>query len=443
MADDDRSLRRALTPGQRAGLTGAAGVVALVALLAFAWMQVHAAGAGGEATAHAEQRLAVVGAFVVSAAVVAVVAHTRRVARLARRRAREEARLRVDMHRSRLDATLQRALDMTGSEEHVAFVVERALRAASPEHPVEWKLSDLRTGHLRRVVVSDADARWAGCDVVEPEHCPAILRGETRVFASSDQIDACWHLQGRPGGRCSAVCVPVGASGRAVGVFHRVGREHEHPGEIQLGDLELIARKAGERIGLLRVMLETETEARTDSLTGLLNRRTVERSVGLLDQEGVPYAVAFGDLDHFKRLNDLHGHATGDRALRLFAHVLRDAVRPSDIVGRYGGEEFVVVLPGCDSGDALPVVERVRRQLHEAFANAGVPAFTVSFGIADTVDAPRFGEVVRLADECLLEAKAAGRDRIVVHPRLPGPGRMLDLDAGHTSGATVDPNGVP
>ena len=186
MLNGDRGRPRVLTPGQRSALLGVFGVLLLAGLLAFTWTQVHAAGAGPDAAARAERRLVAVDAVVLTAAVAAVVVRARRVAREAHRRASEEARIRADIHRSRLDSTLQLALEMTASEDHVAFVVERALREASPERPVEWKLADSRTGHLQRVVVSQPDTTWPGCDVGEPEHCAAILRGETRVFASSD-----------------------------------------------------------------------------------------------------------------------------------------------------------------------------------------------------------------------------------------------------------------
>jgi diguanylate cyclase (GGDEF)-like protein len=94
------------------------------------------------------------------------------------------------------------------------------------------------------------------------------------------------------------------------------------------------------------------------------------------------FVVAYLDIDHFKVLDDLHGHDTGDRALRLFARVLRDSIRPRDIPARYGGEEFVVVLPECSIGDARVVADRFRTRLAAALGGETIPDFTVSVGLA-------------------------------------------------------------
>jgi diguanylate cyclase (GGDEF)-like protein len=216
------------------------------------------------------------------------------------------------------------------------------------------------------------------------------------------------------------VCVPVSIAGKTVGVVHATGPDHHPPAGSTTADLELIARKAGERIGILRAFSRTEAQARTDPLTGLLNRRSLETAVRDLAAEAHPYAVAYGDLDHFKLLNDVHGHDTGDRALRLFARVLRDSVRPNDIAARYGGEEFVVVLPDCTIADAYAVVDRVRARLADAQRGGTVPSFTVSFGLAPGEPNLAFGEIVEQADVALLQAKSEGRDRVVLAGKRDG-----------------------
>ena len=129
--------------------------------------------------------------------------------------------------------------------------------------------------------------------------------------------------------------------------------------------------------------------------------------------------MAYGDLDHFKDLNDTFGHAAGDRALRTFSQVLRDSLRPVDIPGRYGGEEFVIVLPECPVDEARQVLERVRERLAERIVIADLPPFTISFGVASSEQAADFDQVVSLADAALLSAKAGGRDQIVTSA---GPG---------------------
>ena len=154
-----------------------------------------------------------------------------------------------------------------------------------------------------------------------------------------------------------------------------------------------------------------------------MNRRSLENQVKELAEDGHGYVVAYGDIDHFKHLNDLHGHDIGDRALRLFSRVLRDSVRPSDLPARYGGEEFVIVLPDCGTDAAVDVVERVREQLAAHLADGQVPAFTVSFGVAESKSNVLFSETLDQADHALLQAKSDGRDRVVTVPTSP---RSLD-----------------
>jgi predicted signal transduction protein with EAL and GGDEF domain len=107
--------------------------------------------------------------------------------------------------------------------------------------------------------------------------------------------------------------------------------------------------------------------------------------------------------------------------LRLFARVLRDSVRPGDLVARYGGEEFVVVLPDCTVPDARAVTERVRERLKASLEGAAVPRFTVSFGLAVSRPDWTFSETLEVADAALLDAKATGRDRVVVAGADTGP----------------------
>jgi diguanylate cyclase (GGDEF)-like protein len=121
------------------------------------------------------------------------------------------------------------------------------------------------------------------------------------------------------------------------------------------------------------------------------------------------------DLDHFKMLNDTYGHETGDRALRSFASMLRATLRVEDIVCRYGGEEFALILPGCSAHEASEILERVRLELHAATRQGGVPSYTASFGVVDADPAEDLEAVLRRADSSLFEAKRGGRDRIVIN----------------------------
>ena len=136
--------------------------------------------------------------------------------------------------------------------------------------------------------------------------------------------------------------------------------------------------------------------------------------------DGTAYALAYGDLDNFKALNDTYGHEVGDQALRLFSNVVTDSMRPNDIAARYGGEEFVIVLPQCDANAATIILERIRENLALALTTGRVAPFTVSFGL-HPADADTFDDVVATADHALLAAKAAGRNRSRSRPRRAPP----------------------
>ena len=201
--------------------------------------------------------------------------------------------------------------------------------------------------------------------------------------------------------------------GNSVGVFHVTTEDGSPPSDTVEKNVEVVARRASERLAMLRAFQVSQTQANSDSLTGLMTRRSLESAVRELHGTGTQYSVAYGDLDHFKDLNDTFGHAAGDRALRTFSQVLRDSLRPIDIAGRYGGEEFVIVLPECPVDEARQVLERVRERLAERIVVADLPPFTISFGLASSDQAADFDQVVALADTALLSAKAGGRDQVV------------------------------
>ena len=310
------------------------------------------------------------------------------------------------------DARLGRAIDMVDNEEAVFEVVHRALTQQLPDSRGEFLLADSSHAHLQRVTVASEEA--PGCTVDSPHNCPAVRRGQTTVFARDSELDSCPRLSHRSYGSCSAVCVPVTVMGRAAGVLHAVDEPGHVPNQEQLHAMETLARLVGAKLGLLRAMQRTSLQAATDPLTGLANRRTLEEAVRELFERGDDFALAIADLDHFKLLNDAHGHEAGDRALRLFARTMRDTVRPNDVVARYGGEEFVIILRDAGMVDALHALERVRRRLAERLAAGTTPVYTSSFGLAHSTSADRFDELFSLADQALLTAKATGRDRIAI-----------------------------
>jgi diguanylate cyclase (GGDEF)-like protein len=214
----------------------------------------------------------------------------------------------------------------------------------------------------------------------------------------------------------AATCVPITILGTPTAVLHAVYDEghDEQALHESVTQLESIGISLGTRLGMLRAMAQTQLQADTDPLTGLLNRRAMENKIRQLRSDGIPFALAMADLDHFKDLNDTFGHDTGDRALRLFARVMSNSVRDSDLVSRHGGEEFVIVLPGADVNAAAPVLHRIRATLEESIRSAQVPTFTVSIGLVDSTWSNDLMSLLRSADRALADAKNQGRDRVVI-----------------------------
>src|SRR5271154_671633 len=321
----------------------------------------------------------------------------------------------AQVQRQRFESRLANALDMAEGEPEVIEVIERSFATVLPEAPAELLLADNSHAHLHRMAAVGPEGQPPSCGVDSPDRCPAARRAQIQVFADSDHLDACPKLRNRPEGRLSALRVPVSIMGRTVGVIHATGEPTAKIEDDRVDDLATLAKLAGARIGLLRVMAETQLQASTDTLTGLLNRRAFSEQVGGVPPHLHPIAVAMADLDHFKTLNDTYGHETGDRALRLFARVLRDSLRSSDVVSRYGGEEFAIAFPDCSAIDASRVLNTVRAQLDAAITVGGLPKFTVSFGVTECEPGEELATILRRADDALLQAKHEGRDRVVLH----------------------------
>jgi len=182
-------------------------------------------------------------------------------------------------------------------------------------------------------------------------------------------------------------------------------------------------RDISDRIALLEQHVQLATR---DHLTGVLNRRAFLEKAGEIHErwqrgEG-SYTLLMLDLDHFKLINDTYGHAAGDAALRDFAALCEATLRRPDLFARWGGEEFVALLPGADAAAAAAVAERVRKQTsRRTTAPDGIVAYrqTVSIGIAGPERAhPSFDHVLYQADRALYVAKSQGRNRIAIAEEL-------------------------
>ena len=164
-----------------------------------------------------------------------------------------------------------------------------------------------------------------------------------------------------------------------------------------------------------RSLDDVALQARTDPLTGLLNRRALtefaQRALAHARRQGSPVSIVLIDIDHFKAINDAHGHATGDAVLVGFARLLDAHTRAGDACARLGGEEFLLLLPGTTLEQAMQVAEKLRRVIGDR-ALATEPRYTASFGVCCRDGTTDFDQLLQSADEALYRAKAGGRDRV-------------------------------
>ncbi|MDR7414915.1 MAG: GGDEF domain-containing protein [Armatimonadota bacterium] len=177
-------------------------------------------------------------------------------------------------------------------------------------------------------------------------------------------------------------------------------------------------------LSLVKGQLVAErVRANTDPLTGLLNRRGIFIAFDVEAERhrryGHPLSVVLFDVDHFKRINDRYGHGAGDRVLVSVARTVQGAIRPSDSLARWGGEEFLLLLPETPLRGALELAERLRREIASLVTEFG--PVSASFGVAAFRPTDNLGTLVRRADAALYRAKEAGRNKVVAHPVESGP----------------------
>jgi diguanylate cyclase (GGDEF)-like protein len=168
----------------------------------------------------------------------------------------------------------------------------------------------------------------------------------------------------------------------------------------------------------------------TDPLTGAGNRRRLEQALiaetNRADRTGSKLTAFIADLDHFKMVNDNYGHEVGDKVLVAFGDLLRRRTRATDIVARFGGEEFVVLMPNTDLADAFAIADRIR-EAFAAFPIEPLPnTVTASFGVAEMAPGEQGNDLLRRADTALYDAKHSGRNRVAIQS--PGDGQSVAAD---------------
>jgi diguanylate cyclase (GGDEF)-like protein len=247
----------------------------------------------------------------------------------------------------------------------------------------------------------------------EPDDCLAIRAGRVHLRSANEPgLLTCKLCGVLPG---STTCVPSLAGGEIIGSVLVV---HSRPLQRkECAELLAAVSEAAPVIGNLRNIALAEMRALTDSLTGLANNRgiqeTAKRMAAQASRTVTPLAAVLFDLDHFRQINNAYGRGQGDEALAAVGQAIAHAVRDSDFVGRYGGAEFLALLPDTDRQGAITAAEKLRQTI----ASVRVPGIdgrlSASFGVAVLPDhAGEVNQLLRCADRALYVAKANGRDRV-------------------------------
>lgn len=251
--------------------------------------------------------------------------------------------------------------------------------------------------------------------------CGAVAESGRPVCVGDTKSDS-RYIPGVEGAR-SELAVPITLDGQTIGVLNVESLEPNAFGPSDITLLTTVAEQAAAYISNARLHQEAQHLAITDPHTGLYNYRHYQEQVARMVREsqlaGAPFSLIMVDLDHFKRCNDTYGHPTGDAILSQAARVLRESCRQGDLVFRYGGEEFAVILPMADEDAASRVAERIRERIaeHSFTTRTGRQldfTLTASIGVASY---PRHGltqvDLLIAADKALYTAKNSGRNRVV------------------------------
>lgn len=267
---------------------------------------------------------------------------------------------------------------------------------------------------------------WGNCTSSHPEfpptNCWALRRGQLHHVDDTETDVTCAHLTGDAHG--SYVCMPLTAQGETVGLLYLEGAPSEigdSEAHQALADMRVLCENLALALVNLRLRESLRHQSLRDPLTGLHNRRYLEEVLNLefakSRRSRAPLSLIMIDIDHFKLINDTLGHDAGDIVLRHLAATIVSNVREGDIACRYGGEEFVIMLPDVDQQEATERAELLRESIKAVNLRSGddeIPQITASFGIAVFAGDDRLpADVLRDADYALYQAKAAGRDRVV------------------------------
>jgi diguanylate cyclase (GGDEF)-like protein len=313
-------------------------------------------------------------------------------------------------------------LQSAESHEDAGQILEATARNLLPEFRGGLYIFNNSNDRLDLVRHWPTDEDCSPAPALAPGNCWAIKRNKPHINDPHAGTLCCLHNNGV----MSTLELPMIARGKVHGLLMLAIAGPD--GTKRLGAIKRLGRALADSVSLALANIALQDKLRTqslrDPLTGLYNRRymedALERYLSMAERDGNHTAVLMIDLDHFKALNDTYGHAKGDAVLREVAMQLVSALRPADVVARYGGEELLVILPGCGLEDALLRAELLRARI-ESLSTVHDTPITASFGVAATPDcATTMTDLVARADAALYDAKQAGRNRVAAAARRMG-----------------------
>jgi diguanylate cyclase (GGDEF)-like protein len=290
---------------------------------------------------------------------------------------------------------------------------------------LEARLTELEAERIRtrEALVRFSEALAATHDAKQLLRIIAAAAAETTSARGSRIVsaDGSVAMNGDVDGDGVRLILPLIAAGERFGTLELVGDSFSKEQRMNAASLVAHAVIALENARLHGMV---EQQALVDGLTGLANRRAASNALhaeaARAQRLETPLSVVLADLDGFKDVNDLYGHAVGDEVLRVFADVLRQTLRESDVAGRWGGEEFMLLLPGADEDGAAQLADRVRIALADReISSAPDLRVTASFGVAEYARQSNTEQLVAAADDALYRAKRAGKDRVTRAPAAP------------------------
>jgi diguanylate cyclase (GGDEF)-like protein len=258
--------------------------------------------------------------------------------------------------------------------------------------------------------------------IEEPHNCKAVRIGRPFYVSDVSVEPLCPAAFAAPS-EGSYYCTPLIAGGIIIGAVRLEGLKDFWTTARQ-SVVESYLSSAASALSNLRLLETMKQQANIDSLTGLYNRRFLEdyarKLIAMARRKEQPLGFIMLDLDHFKASNDIFGHEVGDRILRHFAQTITGAMRETNLAARFGGEEFLVLLPETDARACMLVAERIRRAVTRMIVPSGtekpLPQVTVSLGIAVYPDHGRtLEEILQAADKALYESKRSGRNRTTLY----------------------------